>query len=96
MRSRPRIDAARLAEREDAGKALREAGAELARVEIDRACSLLAEDRARHDVARRELGEAVALDHEALAAELTRIAPSPRTASEISASGFSGVSSAVG
>src|SRR4051812_45304760 len=61
------IDSSRLADREDAGKSFGESAAELARVEVNPAVSLLAEDRARDDVARRQLREAVALDHEALA-----------------------------
>jgi hypothetical protein len=57
---------------------------------------LLAEDLARDDVARRQLGERVAAGMKRSPRALTSVAPSPRTASLTSASGFSGVSSAVG
>src|SRR5688572_30283505 len=61
-----RIDAARLAQRQDTGKAARECGSELARVEKDAgAGALLPYDRARHDVPGRELGLAMNLLHEA-------------------------------
>src|SRR5437870_4931411 len=63
----PRVEAARLADREDPWKPFAEPVTELARVEMHFPLSLLAKDRARHDIARRELGEAVALEHEALA-----------------------------
>src|SRR3954465_12257277 len=54
-----RVDAARAAEREDAGEALREAPSELARVQVDARGLLLPIDGARHDVARCELRIAV-------------------------------------
>ena len=52
------------------GKRFGEPRAELARVEIDGAVALLAEDRARDDVARRELGEPMLPLHEAHAARV--------------------------
>ena len=63
-----RVDAACLAQRVDPGKPFLEAHPEPSRVEVDLPTArLLAKDRARHDVARRELGEAMPVAHESLA-----------------------------
>src|SRR5690242_18625074 len=61
------IDSARLADGEYARESFDESAAELARVEVHLAVSLLAEDGARDDVTRCQLRQSVALDHEALA-----------------------------
>src|SRR5262249_32667263 len=64
------IDAARAADGKDAGESFGEArtAAEFSRVEIDLSLFLLAEDRAGHHIARRQLGEGMTADHESLAA----------------------------
>src|SRR2546423_4508666 len=62
-----RVDAACHADGKDAGEALREILAQLARVEVDAPLPLLAKDGTGDDVARRELGELMTLHHEALA-----------------------------
>ena len=92
-----RIDAARLAEREDAGKALSRTPCR-ACARRGRPARFAARERSRAP-RRRAARARRACDARFMKrspCELTSTAPSPRTASEISASGFSGVSSAVG
>src|SRR5256885_11952398 len=61
------VDAARHTDREDSGKAFAESIAKLPGIEMHLPLALLSEDRAGNNVARRELGEPMALDHESLA-----------------------------
>src|ERR1051326_4773526 len=61
-----RIDPSCRTDREDARESFGESDTELPRVQIDLAASLLPENCTRHDIARRKLGESVALWHEPL------------------------------